>query len=509
MSIRRKPRIIRRDYNQAKVKYVDKLHGVSTTNLVHLINSTGISVSSVPTNGTSTPNSVSTISTLVSSRHDPPIGSNINRVNHENLHPVRIINPDCKASDPLTLVSLNCRSVKNKAMSICDILAITETWLGTVIDDHVLSDIIPSGYDILHTARSGSRGGGVAVVFKQGLNMKKIVSTTSDVHAYTHFEHLDCYVSTGAKPSRLCVIYRPPPSKQNGFTKTVFFDEWASYLDELAVAPQQLIITSDLNFHLDKPDSPDVHQFSGLLESHGLVQDVRAATHIQGHTLDVVITREDSSILRDTPLVMDPFLVNIRENSSVIMKLDIGKPKSTRKEITFRKLRAIPVKIITLRPNAPWYTEDIREDKHKRRKAERLWRRTKLTVHHQMFKKECRNVIALLIKAKKEHYSNKIVECGTESKQLFKLAKHLMGHKSEVILPSCPSDRDLANRFGDFFVNKIIIIRDNISALNNTTNENMVMTADIKFNGQPMRTFTPATQEEIRKIILNAPSKSC
>ena len=83
-----------------------------------------------------------------------------------------------------------------------------------------------------------------------------------------------------------------------------------------------------------------------------------------------------------------------------------------------------------------------------------------------MFKKECRNVIALLIKATEEHYSNKIVECGTKSKQLFKLTKHLMGHKSEVIIPSCPLDRDFANRFGDFFVNKIITIRDNISALN-------------------------------------------
>ena len=120
----------------------------------------------------------------------------------------------------------------------------------------MLSDLIPSGYDILHTARSGSRGGGVAVVFKQGLNMKKIVSTTNDVHAYTHFEHLDCYVSTGDKLSRLCVIYCPPPSKQNDFTNIMFFDELTSYLDELAVAPQQLIITGDLYFHLDKPDSP-------------------------------------------------------------------------------------------------------------------------------------------------------------------------------------------------------------------------------------------------------------
>ncbi|KAK2141427.1 hypothetical protein LSH36_1101g01011 [Paralvinella palmiformis] len=76
-------------------------------------------------------------------------------------------------------------------MSICDfiiangvdILAITETGLETVIDEHMLFDLIPSGYDILHTARSGSRGGGVAVVFKQGLNTKKIVSTTNYVHA--------------------------------------------------------------------------------------------------------------------------------------------------------------------------------------------------------------------------------------------------------------------------------------------------------------------------------------
>jgi hypothetical protein len=191
------------------------------------------------------------------------------------------------------------------------------------------------------------------------------------------------------------------------------------------------------------------------------------------------------------------------------MKLDTGKLKSTRKKITFRKLRAISgpdcikdidstpsltctsgsvddlisaydssirrlidkhaplqVKTITLRPNAPWYTENIREAKHKRGKAERLWRRTKLTLHQQIFKEECRNVIALLIKAKKEHYSNKIVECGTESKQLFKLSKHLMGHKGEVIVPSYPSDRDLANRFGDFFIYKITTIRDNISALN-------------------------------------------
>jgi len=50
--IRRIPRIIRRDFNQATVIYIDKQHGVNATNLVHLVNSNGIYVCSVPTNDT-------------------------------------------------------------------------------------------------------------------------------------------------------------------------------------------------------------------------------------------------------------------------------------------------------------------------------------------------------------------------------------------------------------------------------------------------------------------------
>ena len=43
-------------------------------------------------------------------------------------------------------------------------------------------------------------------------------------------------------------------------------------------------------------------------------------------------------------------------------------------------------KILTLRPNAPWHNEELRESKHKRRKAERLWRGTQLNVHYQLYR---------------------------------------------------------------------------------------------------------------------------
>jgi len=68
-------------------------------------------------------------------------------------------------------------------------------------------------------------------------------------------------------------------------------------------------------------------------------------------------------------------------------------------------------KTITLRPNAPWYTE-LREGKHNRRKAERLCRKTKLEIHHQLYKERCREVGKLLMGSKKTYYSDQIAECG-------------------------------------------------------------------------------------------------
>ena len=40
---------------------------------------------------------------------------------------------------------------------------------------------------------------------------------------YTNFEHSNYYVNIRAVTFRLCVMYRPPPSKRNGFSNTFFF----------------------------------------------------------------------------------------------------------------------------------------------------------------------------------------------------------------------------------------------------------------------------------------------
>ena len=190
----------------------------------------------------------------------------------------------------LNVHCINVSSVKNKAISVSDlvisrdidILALTETWLGSAIDAHVINTLVPCGYELHSVSRPhGTRGGGVAVLYKSGLTVKPIPVRDN----YTNFEHSDYYVTIRAVTFRLCVVYRPPPSKRNGFSNTVFFDQWSAFLDDIMLDMHDIIITGDLNFHLDIPTQLDVKRFSETLCDRGMKQLVNEATHSKVETI--------------------------------------------------------------------------------------------------------------------------------------------------------------------------------------------------------------------------------
>ena len=110
-----------------------------------------------------------------------------------------------------------------------------------------------------------------------------------------------------ASSVRIVLIYRPPPSKANGLKTSVFHNEWPTFLSTYVLEEREVLILGDLNFHLDIPDDPDTQRFMSTLASCGLQQHVREPTHIHGHTLDVLITRDCSSIISDID-VSDPGL---------------------------------------------------------------------------------------------------------------------------------------------------------------------------------------------------------
>ncbi|CAC5398576.1 unnamed protein product [Mytilus coruscus] len=144
------------------------------------------------------------------------------------------------------------------------------------------------GYDTHQVSRKDQRGGGLPIVYQKNLDVKLVKNDCQS----THFELIECKIAIKNQHFRLGVIYRPPPSTANKFRNSIIFEEWSRFLDRTVVVSEELIITGDLNFHLDDPTDNDAHKFLETLEEHGLSQHVAGKTHVHGHNLDVVITRK-------------------------------------------------------------------------------------------------------------------------------------------------------------------------------------------------------------------------
>ena len=115
-----------------------------------------------------------------------------------------------------------------------DICLITETWLRSG-DDITLRQFTPVSYSLLHVPCSNKSGGGMAMLFKSGLNIKE-----QPAEAHSTFKHLEALLQTVNNTVRLCVLYRPPSS-----SITAFLEEFAQYMDALSTASRQLIVVGD------------------------------------------------------------------------------------------------------------------------------------------------------------------------------------------------------------------------------------------------------------------------
>ena len=78
-----------------------------------------------------------------------------------------------------------------------------------------------------------------------------------------------------------------------------------------------------------------------------MLQHVKEPTHVRGHTLDVVITRETDKIVSNLD-VTDPGLIDksgkvTRDHFAVIFNVHAAKPYPVRKKVSYRKLRVINI----------------------------------------------------------------------------------------------------------------------------------------------------------------------
>ena len=65
---------------------------------------------------------------------------------------------------------------------------------------------------------------------------------------------------------------------------------------------EELLIVGDFNIHADSSNN-ESQGFLDILNANGLTQHVTNPTHQGGHTLDLVITREHSNLLRESVMM--------------------------------------------------------------------------------------------------------------------------------------------------------------------------------------------------------------
>ena len=437
------------------------------------------------------------------------VEKNRHGVNFNNLTYVASTTYRTNRTMPVDFCLLNTRSVKNKASAMkdfvvdknIDLLALTESWLwpGNT-DANVINELCPTGCHLLHIPRQSRTGGGVALLYKKVFRIIK--QSTGRKLNFKSFEHINMLMRYSSTDLRIVIVYRTSQA-------SLFFDEFASFLESLSITSTPLLITGDFNFHVDVNHDQNARHFLDLLDTFNLKQHTSTPTHRSGHTLGLIITREDDKIASNF-VVHDPV---ISDHLAVHCQLAFTKPTAfEKKEIHYRKLRSIdktafcqymlksslltntnpltiselvdlynkelcalleqhaPLKkkIVTLRPISPWYSEEIRKEKSKRRKLECRWRRTQLTIDSEIYVQQCNTVNTLISSSKKEFYSSIITENKSDPRVLFSCFDKMVNRKSEKMLPHFKDPRELADRFADFFVEKISRLRTNL----NNGNEN-------------------------------------
>ena len=88
-----------------------------------------------------------------------------------------------------------------------------------------------------------------------------------------------------------------------------------------------------------------------------------------------------------------------------------------------------------------------------------------------------------------------------------KVCNSLLNRTNENVLPSHNCGTELANRFVNYFGDKIKSIRQDLENSLNTPDYTTNVASD--FDGVPLEKFRIVHQDEVRKIITSSPSKSC
>ena len=453
--------------------------------------------------------------------------------NHKNKHEDNRRN--------IQILLTNAQSLKNKEYILrdqidqinADFVVVTETWLCE--EDNIwaeCSQFNRDGYKIKTAHRINRAGGGIAVIYKDQLKVDLIDSGNS-----LSFQYMVCVICIDNTVLTLLALYHPPYSKKNPVTVSMFIDEFTQFLPDYLVKYKNLVVLGDFNLHLET-EEPDVRLFKDIVDAMGLIPNVNIPTHKAGHTLDQIYTVIESEIAvnecHQGLMLSDHYIVqcyasipkkattttklvssrNLRNIDIVAFSNDINcqavefsnidKAVQTLNAELLRVLdKHAPTKEhkIVVRKMQPWYEDHVKNQKKVVRKREQIWRKYRETHQWKAYRIERNRYNRMLAGSKLRSISNKVKECGSDTKKLYNLVNNITGRVKANPMPTSESEESLAEKFADYFLSKIKGIRDNLSTCPTYS--------PVCRDTTPFKSFKPITEEEIVKTIRSMPSKSC
>jgi DNA-directed RNA polymerase subunit F len=147
--------------------------------------------------------------------------------------------------------------------------------------------------------------------------------------------------------------------------------------------------------------------------------------------------------------------------------------------------------------NAPkWVDEEFKRERAARRKLERKWKKSRSDEDHERYVQK-RNICAKLSLTKQEQYfSNMIESSENQQKTLFKVVNEVLDKKATRILPAHTDPVELANKFNEYYIEKIDKLRNSIPPTNSEDDDERIL-----FQGVKLESFAPTTPDEVRKLI--------
>ena len=164
---------------------------------------------------------------------------------------------------------------------------------------------------------------------------------------------------------------------------------------------------------------------------------------------------------------------------------------------------------VACRDLQPWMSEEILSVKREKRKSKRTWRKTKLTVHLEIFCALCLKLKTLIYEAKEKCYKKQISDCGGDQRQLFGIVNHLLGRGKQIVYPQHTDSFTLASLFNNYFITKIADIRKEFSGLESDVVQMSMPDFNVHHSHTTLSNFTPTTTDEVQQLLFKMNKTTC